>query len=286
MLNCFQNNQNKFWEGLEAKKDRPKYCTSLISIPYNEFINSFEDEKKIQSYIKQLFSGKIFIIKGAFDCAFIKKLKVDFNHFVKSKPSEFHKMLENCPDFHRVIDEEVTKNYSMRAIKHSAYFFPWNGDPYNMFTKINERWRYLKYLGGKNFNEFEKNTPKDKIVDRIQLLKYPQGGELQQHCDPFHNQRMFISIYMSKRQKDGDFETGGFYSLDENKKVIDIEPFIDEGDIGFGYATVIHGVSKIDGDYFEKGNFKIDKGRWFLGLYSNDSDENKERKTSIAINTN
>ena len=284
MLKCFQNSQKNFWENLESKKDRPTYCTGLITIPYNEFINSFEDEKKIQSYIEQLFSGKIFIIKSAFDPTFIQKLKVDFNHFVKSKPSEFHKMLENCPDFHRVIDEEVTKNYSMRAIKHSAYFFHWNGDPYNIFPEINKRWRYLKYLGGKKFNEFEKNTPKDGIVDRIQLLKYPPGGELQLHSDPFHNQRMFISIYMSKRQKNGEFETGGFYSLNENKEVIDIEPFIEEGDMGFGYATIIHGVSKIDGKYFEKGNFLDDKGRWFLGLYSNDSDEQKERKTSIAVN--
>ena len=281
-----KNTQDKFWVALENKKNKPSYCTGLVSIPYDEFAVAFEDEKKIHSYIEQLYSGKIFIIKKAFSHSFIKKLKIDFNHFVKSKPSAFHKMLEGCPDFHRIIDESVTKNYSMRAIKHSAYFFPWNNDPYKIFLEINKRWRYLKYLGGKRFNEFEKNTPKDKIVDRIQLLKYPPGGELEQHTDPFHNQRLFMSIYMSKRQKGGEYETGGFYGLDEKENIIDIEPFIDAGDMGFGYATLKHGVKKIDSKLFQKGDFSTDKGRWFLGLYSNDSDEQKDRKTSIAVNAN
>ena len=31
-------------------------------------------------------------------------------------------MKENCPDFHRVIDENVSNLYSIKALKHSAYF--------------------------------------------------------------------------------------------------------------------------------------------------------------------
>ena len=27
---------------------------------------------------------------------------------------------------------------------------------------------------------------KDGIVDRIQVLKYPPGGSLETHCDPYH----------------------------------------------------------------------------------------------------
>ena len=59
---------------------------------------------------------------------------------------------------------------------------------------------------------------------------------------------------------------------------------LDAGDIGFGYATIKHGVKKINGhatDY----DWKSEKGRWFIGLYSNDSDEISNRKTSKAIST-
>ena len=58
-------------------------------------------------------------------------------------------MKENCPDFHRVIDENVSNLYSIKALKHSAYFFPWNEDKYNLFEPIYEKWRFLKVLGGK-----------------------------------------------------------------------------------------------------------------------------------------
>ena len=134
-------------------------------------------------------------------------------------------------------------------------------------------------MGGRKYNEFEKNTPKDGIVDRIQVLKYPPGGSLETHCDPYHNQRTFISIYMSTRGE--DYKSGGFYVIDKDNKKLDLEEYINAGDIGFGYASIMHGVDKIDG--LENCEWDTNKGRWFIGLYSNDSDEVKNRITSKSI---
>ena len=45
------------------------------------------------------------------------------------------------------------------------------------------------------------------------------------------------------------------------------------------YPTVVHGVNIID--EHKKPNWHDDpKGRWFLGLYTNDSNEKKNRITS------
>ena len=35
-------------------------------------------------------------------------------------------MLDGSPNFHRMIDKNVTKKYSLYAIKHSFYFYNWN----------------------------------------------------------------------------------------------------------------------------------------------------------------
>lgn len=278
--NKISNFSNLVWNKVE-KKPRPQFMNDVKILDYKDFKNIIFDKKKINVIIKDLYKGNIFIIKKAFTKKFISKLKKDFLHFTKNNKNQFFKMKENCPNFHRIIDKEVNKLYSIKAIKHSAYFFHWNGDPYKIFSKINSRWRYLKVLGGRKYNEFEKNTPKDGIVDRIQILKYPKGGSLELHSDPYHNQRMFISVYMSK--KVDDFGSGGFFALNKKKQEIDLEDKIDIGDIGIGYATVKHGVKKIDKNNLKKNTSNC---RWFMGLYSNDSDEKKNRITARSIKKN
>ena len=282
MLN--QQSLKKKWVFLEKSFQKPVYCTGVERLNYKKFNNIFltKNNKEIVKIVDKLYSGKIFIIKKAFSKKFVERVKLNFAKFTKKYPSSFHKMLENCPNFHRIIDEDVTKKYSMRAIKHSGYFFPWNKDELRVFNIINKRWRLIKFLGGRKYKEFEKNTPKNGVVDRIQVLRYPYGGELELHSDPFHNQKMFISIYLSKRGSTSDYQSGGFYALGENKKEMDLEKYIDEGDMGFGYATIMHGVKKINSSV-KNYNWRSNKGRWFIGLYSNDSDEIKNRKTSKPI---
>jgi len=67
---------------------------------------------------------------------------------------------------------------------------------------------------------------------------------------------------------------------EENKK-FDVEPYIESGDLGFGYATVKHGVDKIDNK--KNCDWNTKSGRWFIGLYSNDSDEKINRITATNL---
>ena len=90
---------------------------------------------------------------------------------------------------------------------------------------------------------------------------------------------------MSKREKNGDYEEGGFYLINDEEENIDLENHIDVGDLGFGYATLMHGVKKINYSKFQEANanFNSESVRWYLGLFSNDSDEIKNRKTAISV---
>ena len=64
---------------------------------------------------------------------------------------------------------------------------------------------------------------------------------------------------------------------------VDLETQLDIGDMVCAYPTVVHGVSAVDAH--KPLDWTSIQGRWFLGLYSNDSNHNKKR-TTVARLTN
>ena len=213
-----------------------------------------------------------------------KKLKETIldlaNHYKKTRKTSFHKTLDGVPNFHRIIDKDITKKYSVFAIKHSFYFYNWN-----IRTKLEKKfkdgvyrhWRYVKNLAGNSKNKFEKNIPSDGQVDRLQIVRYPAGGgELRDHVDPRKNQRVVSGIIMDKIGK--DFNKGGFYFKFSKTKKINIEKRLKLGDAVIFYGSIAHGVEKVDPQ--EKLSWKSNKGRWFIGMFVNDSDHVHNRLTA------
>ena len=278
--------QNKYldiWNQLENIQARPKYFRNILCVDFLDLRQkiSNQDDNFIQEIVYSLYNGDFYIIKNAFSKEYVEDLKIKTHKYWTSNPQSFHKMRENCPDFHRWIDDEIAKKYSIKAVKHSAYFFPWNDDPLNIFEDIWERWRPLKFLGGFSWNEYENNTPKDGVVDRIQIVRYPPGaGQIEPHSDPYLNQRFFISTYLSKKGK--DYIGGGVYLIGNKGEKINVENQIDIGDMSIGYSTLRHGVDPVDIN--SKPDINKTDGRWFLGLYSNDSDHKKDRHTANPEN--
>ena len=268
------------WENYEKKLPQPKRVRKIKQINFEEFKNKVLEEKKdfVESIVESLYCGDAYILKGAYTKEFMNNLQVKtFLHF-KNKPSEFYKMLEGSPNFHRKIDLETGKKYALKMCKHSFYFYPWNADPLNLFKPIYEKWRIIKKLMGLKPTEYENNTPKDGVIDRIQVVQYPSKiGYLEPHADPHKHQRLFHSAYMSK--KGINFEGLGFYLIGKNDKIVEVEDLIDVGDIGIGYATVYHGVAPVNTN--KQPNWDdVNDGRWFLSMYSNESDIYKNRHTS------
>ena len=111
----------------------------------------------------------------------------------------------------------------------------------------------------------------------MQIVNYPHGGgELRDHVDPRKNQRVVSGLIMSK--KGIDFQKGGFYFRDKNNKKLNIEGKLEIGDSVIFYGSIVHGVEPVDQN--EKLNWKTYKGRWFIGMFVNDSNHVKNRITA------
>lgn len=71
------------------------------------------------------------------------------------------------------------------------------------------------------------------------------------------------------------------------EKKIDIELAIERGDMSLYCPTIEHGVDKIDKHLFlknpEKYEWNSGIGRWWMGLFTNDFNEKKNRKTSTSL---
>ena len=273
------------WLSLEKDRPRPQRARMVIKRDWAGFSERVIEAREpfATMLCASLYAGDVYILTGAFDKEWMLDLRRKTMDYFRSKPSEFYKMLEGSPDFHRLIDLETGKKYSFNVCKHSAFFYPWNDDPLDLFPTVYKRWRVIKTLMGLEPNEYERNTPKDGVVDRIQVAQYPSRiGFLEPHSDPYLHQRLFFSGYMS--QRDHDYSGGGFYVVGEGDSVVEAEADIEVGDIGIGYATVYHGVAPCDRNL--EPDWDTPAGRWFLSMYSNASDEVANRHTGHPIRLN
>lgn len=270
---------HKVWNSLEKKNNLPNYLNNIKIIDYLEFEEKVlsGNEDFANELVKSLLDGDVYLLKNAFSEEYMLDLRKKASVLFKNSKSSFHKIIENCPNFYRNITSEHSQKYAFHQIKHTHYFYPWNEDFFNLYRETNKRWRILKLLSGYYNNVWENNTPKDGIVDRIQIVKYPPGsGELELHQDPYIYQKFFISIYLSERDK--DYFGGGMYLINKKNEKIELEKNINIGDLSFGLGTILHGVEKT-----AKNNKDISEtdtsGRWFIGLYSTVSDYVKDRHT-------
>ena len=277
---------NNIWKESINKYGSPIYFNEIDEIDFKTLaakikINDYEFSKSI---IESLCKGNFILIKNAFSNEFVKNLKEEVKKFWKNNPESFSKIIDGCKDFHRSINPEIAKNYSVNAVKHSTFFFPWNHDPCKCNQLIYEKWDMVKKISGFKKGQFRNNLPKDLIIDRIQVAVYPPGfGELEVHTDPINNTKIATNIYLSS-YKNGDFESGGFYFLNKNKEQINIEKHIDVGDMGMFYGNIMHGVNAIDKHLIENiKNYEWNSGvgRWFLGLNTIDSDLHPNRTTTV-----
>lgn len=275
----------KQWLQRESSRKPPERAKNIHAMAYREAqdIARAPNIERLEWLARSLYEGNVWILRKAFPAEFMLELKRKTVAWTATRAPSFYKMLEGSPDFHRIIDIEAGKKYSFQCCKHSAYFYRWNNDPLGIWPEITERWRVVKMLMGLAPDEYERNTPKHGVVDRIQVVRYPPSiGFLEPHADPHLHQRLFFSAYMSKRGV--DYQGGGFYLVGQNDEVVNIEDQLDVGDACIGYATVMHGVAPCDRG--KAPDWSKDDGRWFLSMYSNASDEVPNRHTGHAVKLN
>ena len=139
----------------------------------------------------------------------------------------------------------------------------------------------FKKICGYYPDAWENNSPRDGIIDRIQVARYPpRDGQAALHQDPYAFQKLVISIYLSKKGK--DYKGGGFYAINKKKDKIYIDDEVDVGDIFFGLATMKHGVDPCNVDNIPDPTKK--DGRWWIGLYSIETDYVTNRRSGKPAN--
>ena len=274
---------SNYWDKIEKKHKTPRYVNSIKNLDFKDLKNAFNQNNEVylKNLIKNMYEKKeAYILKNAAPKSLKNKMIKLADHYKKTRKSKFYKMFDGCPNFHRAIDKKITKKYSLYAIKHSFYFYNWN-----IKSKLEKElkrgaykhWRYIKFLAGNNKNSFENNIPSNGQIDRLQIVRYPAGGgQLRDHVDPRKNQRVVSGIIMGKIGE--DFNQGGFYFKSSKNKKINIEDRLDIGDAVIFYGSLVHGVEAVDPH--ETLKWKSNKGRWFLGMFVNDSDHVKNRITA------
>jgi len=283
-----QKNINKYWDYLEQKYPCPKYVGKVKCMQFKDLKKAVDS--KNENYIKKLMKNmyvkkEAYILRNSGEKK-LKKTIIDLaNHYRKTRKANFYKMMDGTPNFHRVIDRNITKKYNLFAIRHSFYFYNWNIRTKlekNFKDGVYRHWRYVKYIAGNKKHQFERNIPSDNQIDRLQIIRYPAGGgELRSHVDPRKNQRIVSGLIMSKIGE--DFNKGGFYFKSSKTKKKNIEKRLKLGDAVMFYGSIIHGVGKVDPS--EKLVWKSNKGRWFIGMFVNDSDHVINRVTPKDVST-
>lgn len=270
------------WERIERSGPVPVHIRNVEVVSYGDFCELLTsgNRDRLRSFAESLYAGDGFIIKGAYSQEFMNDVIARSVTYAKAEEPSFHKMYDDAPDFHRVIEQSVAGNYGAFAIRHVFHFYNWNDDPVGMIDEMDRRWAYFKALSGNSPLAFTRNKPSDGVIDRYHVYHYPKGGgSLETHSDPVNNQRTILAAMASKR---GDsYDKGGFYFVEADGTHRDCEPMIDIGDMVICYASVYHGVEMIDPD--DDLDWSPDCGRWFLGLYSVDSDHVKDRTTVIGV---
>lgn len=275
-----KHNTMKYWAELEKKK-YPYFIKKINEIDFEDFKKRFSDISFIEKMQKEFYNGEIYLIRNAIDNRYIEKLKNDMIELGKLEKSSFHKMIEGCPDFNRYINDANSNLYAVDSFRHVFYFFRWNLEKYNIFKNLDGIWDLTKILNGYDKNAFKNNTPKDGIIDRVQITRYPhQSGYIEPHQHHPGNIRLILNIYLSKKGE--DFSSGGIMFYQNDKKIeLEKSHNINIGDAVIFFSTMKHSVDEIivqpSNNYY---NDKTKQGRWWIGLYSPESDMVKNRKTS------
>ncbi|MBH66793.1 MAG: hypothetical protein CMM58_00410 [Rhodospirillaceae bacterium] len=278
-MNRYQNPYKNAWEELCSRTQEPSFLTGITEVSYNDFAKRTYEAKPdfIKETTQKLYSGNVFLLKGALDNETCANIIENTYNFFQNYPSEFHKMLDGCPNFHRVQDEETSLLYSTRQIRDAYYSFRWNDDTIGVWNSVTPLGRTIKYLSGLEKDAYETNLPSDGVIDRIQVLRYPPGGGgISLHTDSGKNQRVIAGIMLTKRGM--HYQEGGYYIAKTEDEIFDFEEYVDVGDIVVFYPSLRHGVAEIDPG--ESVNWKNRDGRWYMALFSPDTDHVKERATS------
>ncbi len=253
------------------------YFNNFKSISLSKFKKISKD-----ALLNEILKGNIIIVKNAVSKSHLLKIcnRIDKKKYANSKSKKMTQGIKNI--FYEVYSDITTKQDPKKynVSNRSWYFFPWNKDKTNLSKLIQPLFNKVLTINGYSPEKIFKQTPKDGIIQRFHLMNYPIGkGYISSHIDPSHIIKVNSGIYVSQFNR--EYDEGGFYVLDKNKRKINIDKKIKCADLVLFYASMPHGVDIIK--KMNKKKNKIENGRWFLNMTLVSSHHVKNRVTSKGI---
>jgi len=284
MFYTSSKNNNIIWQNLISSRNVPNYFTELIDIEFNYFKKKISEENSEyqKNLINKIFNGAIIQLKNCLNDDLINEIINSSIQLSKKNIQNKTNCNEDSKNYFYIQSNDMSLEGGYKALDKSYYFFPWDSSSKKIFEKIYEYWRFIKILAGLNYNTYENNTPKEKIINRLHVIQYLKGGgTISPHKDPYDSIKIQIGCVLNTYGQ--DYNEGGFAVFKNSKKKIFLEPKLIKGSLFCFFPSLFHTVDPIDPN--EKINFESNKGRWFLSLTCVGSDLQKDRKKTTPINS-
>lgn len=203
-----------------------------------------------------LIRGNVLLFKSIFEREASLSLRERFFRYGQGEPSSNPKVESGSPNFHR-FDENNPKQSKARVMHNFSVFY-WNKDFLESWSWLKASLAFQRVFSQLPANFGNTGVEGDYFVTG-RVSHYPLGGgHMQRHIDIDEVEKVTVIVSLSKRSE--DFDSGGAYLQPDGEPPLDLEPYVDIGDIIVFNHAIPHGVAPIDPS--EKLDWNNPGGRW------------------------
>lgn len=211
--------------------------------------------------IKDLILKKcIVIVKGVFLKAdLFNTVSYWFEYGKNNEASNPDFEFGQSKNFHRF--DINPKNAAANRVMHAFCFNPWNNFEENSIKLISIKLLQMQYAiaeidSHKNWRDFQK----DGYILSMRLTHYPVGGGYYvRHKDP--SDKFFANVILIMTERGQNYTSGGL-SYGPLSNALDVESYLQAGDVVLMDQTIPHSVEPIDPDL--QLSFNSVRGRWMM----------------------
>jgi hypothetical protein len=218
------------------------------------------DAERLQQVRDDIAAGDIYIARRQFDPTLLQDMRSYLEGIGRGSLPNYAPIEAKAPNFHR-----MNRNDSRAYVPgcfHQFVFFPWNQDPFDLFTICAPVYHMKNRLSGLAAEKFLGVEPQDGCTARLAFQVYPRGGGfLSRHADPVDYHQLTVPI-MQMSRKGSDFDTGGLFVQMADGSDLVIDDIAEPGDVVYFNAACPHGVAPIDPD--APMRWTTFAGRWML----------------------
>jgi len=202
------------------------------------------DEERLLQVRDDIAAGDIYIARRQLDAGLLQDIRGYLEGVGRGSLPNYVPIEAGAPNFHR-----MNRNDSRAYVKgcfHQFVFFPWNQDPFDLFTACAPIYHLKNRLSGLPAERFLGPQPQEGCTARLAFQVYPRGGGfLTRHADPVDYHQLTVPI-MQMTRKGVDFETGGLFVQMSDGRDLVIDDIAEPGDVIYFNAACPHGVAPID----------------------------------------